>query len=395
MNCGTLWPGFVAEGITVLPNHIAVFSWLVFGLLFLFTLRRFWLLIAAARPVRYSERGDERSVAAIASVLNEEENLPGLLEALDNLDYSQDKIFFLLVDDGSRDRTSGILQAWAGRRANARCLVLSQSLGKAEALNKAVEAAPESELIAVYDADLRPQSDSLRILASAFRDERIGAVSGFRRPANASASTVAAYGALETLVHQLITQSGKETLGLNPTTLGGNCVYRRSALQQIGGFPAGAFSEDIEISHALVAEGWRTRFLIDAVAHSLVVESLGRYWNQRCRWTRGLYRSHRRASGMESWLVSAGYLDRLAFLAALVLTGAGHISILWPAIYCMGHAASIASALGRANLGAAPTVRMLRSILPMFAVDVSVSFTATVSSLLGRHQQWRTGGASR
>jgi len=154
--------------------------------------------------------------------------------------------------------------------------------------------------------------------------------------------------------------------------MGGNCVYRRSALHQIGGFPAGAFSEDIEVSLALVAAGWSTRFCRDAVAESRVVESLRRYWNQRCRWTRGLYRSRKRASRLESWLVSAGYADRLVFAAALVLAVSGHLSVLWPALYSVAPMTAAASALYRAGLGPALTARVLLSIPPMFAVDVAV-----------------------
>jgi len=378
-----------------LPNCIDVVSWLVIGLLTVFTLRRLWVLLAVALPARKHEPASELSVVVIASVLNEQENLPGLLEALDRLEYPQEKIHFILVDDGSRDETPALLQSWAGKRSNACCLVLPRSMGKAEALNRALEAAPESELVAVYDADLRPRPQSLQILTSAFEDERIGAVSGFRRPVNLSAGVVAAYGAVESFVHQLITQAGKEKLGLNPTTLGGNCVYRRSALRQIGDFPAGAFSEDIEISLALVAAGWRTRFFIDAVADGLVVESLHRYWNQRRRWTRGLYRSQRRASGMESLFVSAGYLDRLGLLAAFVLAAGAHISVLWPVMYCMVPAVTIAAALWQAELGVVLTTLVLFSIFPMFAVDLAVSLTATADALVGRRQQWRTGGASR
>jgi len=378
-----------------MPYIAGAFSWVVIGLLSVFTLRRFVMIVAAALPARVREPGPGPRVAVIASVLNEEENLPGLLEALDKLEYPREKISFTLVDDGSRDGTTRILESWVSGRSNARCLVLAQNAGKAEGLGHALSATPESELVAVYDADLRPLPNSLRILASAFGDEKIGAAAGFRRPSNTAATPVAAYGALESLVHQLITQTGKDRLGLDPTTMGGNCVYRRSALQQIGGFPAGAFSEDIEVSLALVAAGWSTRFYSDAVAESKVVESLRRYWNQRCRWTRGLYRSRRRASRLESWLVSAGYADRLVFAAALVLAVSGHLSVLWPALYCVAPVTAAASALCRAGLGPALTARVLLSIPPMFAVDVAVTVAATVNAVLGRRQQWHTGGTSK
>jgi cellulose synthase/poly-beta-1,6-N-acetylglucosamine synthase-like glycosyltransferase len=314
-----------------------------------------------------------------------------LLAALDGIAYSPGKTCFVVVNDGSHDTTGSILECWAAARPNARYLESAQSVGKAQALNSALRAAPPSELVAVYDADLTPDADSLRILAAAFLDPQVAAATGYRRPSNAGRSPVAAYGALESFVHQLITQAGKDRLALNPTTLGGNCAYRRAALREIGGFRPGALSEDVEVSLALVEAGWRTRFCPEAVAESPTVESLRRYWNQRSRWTRGLYRSSARTRRLEGLLVSAGYLDRLVFLAALALAAAGLLRYAWPALYLSGPAAAAGCALWRAGLGMKITAYVLLSTLPMFAVDVTVTVAATVNALLGRRQKWFTG----
>jgi peptidoglycan-N-acetylglucosamine deacetylase len=367
--------------------------WLLLVLLLAFTFRRFIMIVAAALPSRPSKQGAEPSVVVILAAKNEEVSLPNLLGALDKIEYSPQKVCFVLVDDGSRDATGRLLEAWAAARTNARYARSEESVGKAQALNLALRNAPETELVAVYDADLAPCADSLRILADAFGDPSVAAAAGYRRPSNAGRSPAAAYGALEYIVHQLVTQAGKQRLALNPTTLGGNCVYRRGAVRDLGGFPAGAFSEDIEVSLALVKAGWRTQFCPDAVADSPAVESLGRFWNQRSRWTRGLYRSSTRASGLESWLVSAGYLDRLVFLATLILAAAGHIAPVWPAVYLSAPAAAVALALWRANLGKGVTAYVLFWVGPMFAVDMAVSVAATVTALLGRPQTWSTGRA--
>jgi cellulose synthase/poly-beta-1,6-N-acetylglucosamine synthase-like glycosyltransferase len=330
----------------------------VIVLLVTFTLRRFVMIAAAALPSRPWTPGFEPSVAVIVAAKNEAECLPQLLTALDEIEYSPGKICFVVLNDGSRDATGKILESWAASRPNARYVESVDSVGKAQALNLALRVAPAT---------------------------------GYRRPSNAGRSPVAAYGALESFVHQWITQAGKERLALNPTTLGGNCAYRRAALHELGGFRAGALSEDIEISLALVEAGWRTRFCPEAVAESPMVESIGRYWNQRSRWTRGLYRSSARARHLESWLVSAGYLDRLVFLAALALAAAGYMGFAWPALYLSAPAAAVGCALWRAGLGKKVTAYVLLSILPMFAVDVAVTAAATFNALLGRRQKWLTG----
>jgi cellulose synthase/poly-beta-1,6-N-acetylglucosamine synthase-like glycosyltransferase len=360
-------------------------------LLSVFTLRRLVLIAAAALPARGSTGGYLPSVAIIVAVRNEEVDLPGLLTALDRLKYVEDKLHFVIANDGSRDATAGILAAWAASQPRARIVDLPESIGKAAALNHALAAAPETDVIAVYDADLRPHPESLVRLAALFRDPRVAAAGGYRRPSNAGSNAITAYGALESVVHQMVTQAGKERLGLNPTTLGGNCLYRRSALLAAGGFPPGSFSEDIEVSLALVAGGWRTRFCRNAVSDCAMVESMARYWNQRARWTRGLYRSTRKASRIESWLVSAGYSDRIVLVAALGLAATGHLAPAWLALYFVAPAAAVVTGLARSGAGAKVAAKILLWAAPMFAVDIAATLAASVNTLLGRRLVWRTG----
>lgn len=204
----------------IFPLHQAL-SAIVIVLLVVFTLRRFVMIAAAALPPRPGTAAFEPSAAVIVAAKNEAGSLPQLLTALDGIEYSPRRICFVVVNDGSQDATGKILESWAAARPSARYVESADSVGKAQALNLALRVAPATDLVAVYDADLTPHAGSLRILASAFLDPPVAAVAGYRKPSNAGRSPVAAYGALESFVHQLITQAGKDRLGLNPTTLGG------------------------------------------------------------------------------------------------------------------------------------------------------------------------------
>lgn len=367
----------------------------VLALLLIFTLRRLVLIVAAALP-----SGDEPdcpavpAVAVIMAVRNEQANLPGLLEALDGLSYPSGEIQFILVDDNSADHTGEVLESWAGAHSRARVIRLQERAGKAAALNHALEAAAGAELVAVYDADLRPHPGSLLRLVSQFSDPRVAAVGGYRRPSNAAVNPISAYAALESFVHQLVTQAGKERLKLNPTTLGGNCVYRIAPLQQAGGFPAGAFSEDVEVSLALVERGWRTRFCRTAIADATVPQSLWRYWNQRARWTRGIYHAGRRAAGLESWLVAAGYLDRIVFGAAVALAAGGRLHPAWLAAYLVAPAAAAGTALLESGAGLGVCLRICCWAVPMFILDLVATVSASINALLRRRLDWHAGGVS-
>lgn len=370
---------------------MSVLAFLLAALLLLFSARRYVFIISSLLPGPDLTRVFTPSVSVLVSARNEEKHLPGLLASFDRLDYPREKLHFVVVDDASGDATGRLLAQWAAGRPNACALRLEESVGKAAALNHALRAAPPCELVAVYDADVRPCADSLRQLAAVFADPGVGAAAGYRRPSNWRAGVVAAYAALESWVHQQVTQAAKERLGMNPTTLGAHCLYRRSALEQLGGFPAGSLSEDIEISLALVARGWKTRFVRSAAAESFVAESLSRFWNQRARWTRGLYGSARHARGLESWAVAAGYLDRIVFLASCAAAWGGWLSPLWLLVYLSGPLGAILAGLHRARAGWRGALYSLASVGPMFLVDLAASCVSTAGALLRRRVKWPTG----
>ncbi|MCP5115368.1 MAG: glycosyltransferase family 2 protein, partial [bacterium] len=180
-------------------------------------------------------------------------------------------------------------------------------------------------------------------------------------------------------------------LGLNPTTLGGNCVYRLKALTQVGGFPPGAFSEDIEVSLAISAKGWKTRFVEGAVADADTATSLSRYWNQHLRWARGLYRSTRLVRGLEGVAVTLGYADRIVFLAITILALLGKVSVFWPLLYVAVPLLAIMVAIARARAGWWMGLRVVAS-LPMFFVDLVGALVATLGGAVGLPLPWITGG---
>jgi biofilm PGA synthesis N-glycosyltransferase PgaC len=364
---------------------------LLIALLVVFSARRYLFILTSLLPDPGSLCDFTPPVSVLVSARNEQRHLPGLLASFDRLDYPAEQLHFVLVDDGSTDATGRLQTQWAASRPNATVLRLDRPEGKARALNRALAVAPPSELIAVYDADVHPHPASLRQLAAAFADPAVGAAAGYRRPANWDAGLVAAYAALESWVHQLVTQAAKDRLRMNPTTLGAHCLYRRSALNQVGGFPPGSFSEDIEVSLALVARGWKTRFLRNAPADSFVAESLDRFWNQRARWTRGLYGSARQARGLESWLVSAGYLDRIVFLLSCAALWGGWLSPLWLAVYLSAPLAAVLAGLYNARPGWRAALYSLAAVGPMFLADVAATCLSTAGALLRRRLPWRTG----
>lgn len=368
----------------------ATAAWIAVGTLGLFALWRLWVLIHAFRAPRPEPQSTATlpEVVVLAPMRNEERRAPILLAALDRLNYP--KVRIVVGDDASLDGTADLLRAWARDREQARVYESASPVGKGGLLNamlagEAMDAAP---FLAVYDAKHGPAPDSLRRLVEAMADPRIGCASGLLEPANARAGLVARYAALEAWVTQLIQHEGRERSGFSSPSLGGNCVYRRIAVEEAGGFAEGSFSEDTEMSLAMQAAGWRTRFVATARCSNRVVETPGALWNQRTRWNHGIRGAVRRARRVSGWMTGSAYLDRLALLSAFGLAWGGALPWWVPAGYCAIPLLLIAGAVVKADaVRELPAIGLAVAVLA--PLDVAVTVWAAVGGVLGRSPSWR------
>ncbi len=374
--------------------------------LLLFTLRR-WLFLLASN---WSSRGNTPLIATNTSppslllllpLRNEAHRLPPLLSKLHALDFPPDALTVVLIDDASTDGTVALCQPWVDCLTNWHLLHVEQNMGKAAVLNLALTQFPMGDFIAVFDADERPYPHTLAQLTRPFANGRIAAVTGRRRVSNPLASWIASYATFENIVHQLITVQGKDRLQLAPPSLGSNCVYRRTALAQVGNFKAGALLEDSDLTIRLARAGWQTCFLPQAVSEHAVPHTLRSYWQQRTRWAGGFQhiaqdetQTRWQKGGIswflrwELWAFSLGYLDRLAFLWATVWIGwktaVSHrpptlLTLIWLLAFCTPFLQTIV-ALQQSNASRSLWRRLF--LLPLFfPLDVA-------SALVGIYKAW-------
>lgn len=77
---------------------------------------------------------------------------------------------------------------------------------------------------------------------------------------------------------------------------GSGAVFRRRALEEIGGFQTGTITEDIHTSIVLHARGWRSLVRDRILAAGLAPENLRSFLNQRIRWATGTIQMARLAN---------------------------------------------------------------------------------------------------
>ena len=366
-------------------------AWLLTAVLFVFAVRRVAFMLAAwQRPQSIARRPDLPSMTLLIPARNEGSGICHTLTAVGALDYPLDRLFTVLIDDGSEDDTRRVLEEWARRRDRTVTLSFAVSRGKIAALNAGVAAAPPTELIAVCDADVRPRPDWLQRLADAFADETVGGAAALLRPNGADKSPVSHYAAVENWVQQLVTSAGKDRLDLNPATNGAS-AYRRSALETLGWFGVGFSEDDVRATVGLTRAGWRTRLAQDAVTEHAVVHRFSDYWRQHIRWA-GNLTAAAAAPGtheghpiglerkVETWMLSKGYIDRVVLLAVVGLVAYGTLPPWIPAVYLMTIVGQVITALVKARTGRRFPIFFFWTVV-FYAIDVVASLAAVAGQL--------------
>lgn len=386
----------------VLAGNASAF--LALAVLLIFAARRFVFLLTLFRPQpALAVTQSLPAILLLIPIRDESASLPALFESLDGLEYPRQLLQVLLIDDGSTDESPQLMDKAVTGRSTWRVLHLPVSVGKAQALNKALAESNFGDLVYIFDADHRPRPDCLRVAAGAFADPRVAGVSGRTIAANALTSPAAYYSAVEGLVHQLVTMRGKDILRLGPALLGSNNGYRRVALAQVGGFRPGAFLEDSDLTLALHRAGYATRFIPQALSTHRAPSTVRGYIRQHARWGRGFNDVARAHTGavlsdgrlsipmrIELALFSLGYLDRSALLAAILLAA---LSIARaPLLWGIGLSLTLpmAQIVAAFIFDRAPWAMWLRlPLVPLFfALDAATATWALAATLLGLPRVW-------
>ena len=158
-------------------------------------------------------------VSVIIPARNEEMVIKGTLDAMRKLLYPGGRLEFVVIDDGSTDRTAEIVTRIADVDRRVKLVQLrrtKQGHGKAGALNRALQGV-RNDIIAVYDADNRPEPKSLEILVRRLMaDDGLGAALGKIRTVNRYRNLLTRFINMETLAFQWIIQAGRCALSGQP-----------------------------------------------------------------------------------------------------------------------------------------------------------------------------------
>lgn len=223
---------------------------------------------------------DLPSVTVIIPIYNSEADLPNLLHGLQSQTYALPLTEYLLVDNGSNDRTLQILQSFAAATSlNAKILSETQIQSSYAARNTGIQAAM-GEILVFTDADCQPQPNWLAQIVQPFADPTVGIVAGeiVALPGNSL---------LERYADRHATLSQKHTLAHSFCAYGqtANLAIRRVTLEQMGLFrPYLTTGGDADICWRILQQSqWQIQFAEQAVVshrHRSTLADLRSQWQR-------------------------------------------------------------------------------------------------------------------
>ena len=222
------------------------------------------------------------TVSVIIPAFNEERVIASSVARVLASDYPS--LDVIVVDDGSKDRTSAIVAEEFANEPRVTLLTLRNG-GKAAALNRAMGHA-RGEIIIALDADTQFEPTTIRRLARWFSDPEMGAVAGDARVGN-RVNLVTRWQAIEYITAQNLERralAGFDAMTVVPGAVG---AWRRAALEQVGGYPEDTLAEDQDLTIAIQRAGWRVTYDPRATAWTEAPESFKALAKQRYRWAFG------------------------------------------------------------------------------------------------------------
>lgn len=397
-------PGIQNLAIRAVSVALLIFLGVVF--VRFFVLLWFAYLGHSERNVLGAPSHDERpGVSIIVPGYNEGAVIERAIASLLDLDYPEYEV--VVVDDGSTDDMLARAVEWEGRYGGVEVRVVTQpNAGKASALNTGIEVS-RHPFILCMDADSMLEPQTLTRAIEHFSDPSVGAVAGNVKVENRDRfiTRLQALEYIEGLNLPRRAQGFVAAVSIVPGPVG---MFRREALEEIGGYESDTFAEDADLTMKMISAGWRVVYEDDAVAWSEAPERWMDLIQQRYRWTRGILQTVRKRKGLflrpfpdfPLWVsaVQFGFealvwpamnvFVHLFFSLVILLYGGGELIIYWVVLLTLLDlvAALLTVSMEEESLLLVPMAVLYRFVFILF-LDVVKTF-ATLEELFRLDMNW-------
>lgn len=190
------------------------------------------------------------------------------------------------MDDGSTDGMAAIARRFARDHQGVLVLSRPERGGKSSALNLGLRYA-SAEIVIGVDTDSKLGDNAIWEIVQPFRNERVGAVSGTIKVWNSDERLITRLQAYEYRQSIFIGRMMHARLGTLGIVSGAFGAFRRSVLEQLGGWDAGS-GEDGDLTLRVRKAGYHITVASYAECRTNAPTTWRQLFRQRLRWDRAV-----------------------------------------------------------------------------------------------------------
>ncbi|MBI1192507.1 MAG: glycosyltransferase [Bacteroidetes bacterium] len=213
-----------------------------------------------------------------------------LLESIAALDWPKDRLEIQVLDD-STDESLEVAATKVKELKDQGFLIehicrTDRTGYKAGALQYGLAFA-KGEYIAIFDADFTPLSDFLRKTIPWFNDPKIGVVQTRWEHLNRDYSLLTRMQAFALDMHFSVEQLGRYAAGYFINFNGTAGVWRKTCIEDAGGWKADTLTEDMDLSYRAQLRGWEFCYLEGVISPAELPTEMSAVKSQQYRWNKG------------------------------------------------------------------------------------------------------------
>jgi cellulose synthase (UDP-forming) len=234
-----------------------------------------------------SEMKNKPVISILVPLFNEEISIVSkTLSAAMNQNYPKNRLEIIVADDSTDNKKAVAVKRYCKKHKIKYIHRAERSGYKAGALNNALKYS-KGEVVALLDADDIPVrnflSETVHVL---MQDEKTAFVQTRNMERNDDSNMVTGIGRM---MRDLFFGSIIKSKDMRNLTIfcGSGGVIRRSALEQVNGWPEDTLTEDIDLSTILFANGYSSRYINPTGCTGLLPVSFTGFAGQTYRWAHG------------------------------------------------------------------------------------------------------------
>ncbi len=223
-------------------------------------------------------------------IFNEIYVVERLIKSVSELDYPKDRLQIQVLDDSTdetRDVTFECAEQLRSRGYNVdRVHRVDRTGFKAGALEEGMKTA-QGEFICILDADFVAPRDLLQRTVHFFTDPKVGMIQTRWGHLNRGYSLLTRVQAMFLDGHLVLEQTARSRSGRFFNFNGTAGLWRRSCIEESGGWQHDTLTEDLDLSYRAQLKGWKFVFLPDVVTPAELPVDMNGFKSQQHRWTKG------------------------------------------------------------------------------------------------------------